>query len=110
MIDVPTFTALDMRVGTILSAEPLPQARRASYKLEIDFGIQIGRKRSSAQITGLYSRQDLIGKQVVAAVNLGSKNIAGFESQALVLGVPDSDGRVVLLIPERRVQDGVRVF
>lgn len=110
MIDFHTFAALDVRVGTILSAEPFPQARKASYKLEIDFGTQLGRKRSSAQITDLYSCENLIGRQVGAAINLGVRNIGGFESQALVLGVPDSDGRVVLLTPERRVDDGARVF
>ena len=104
------FAALDMRTGTIVSAEPLPQTRKPSYKLSIDFGNEIGRKRSSAQVTALYTCDDLIGMQVVAAVNLGTKRIAGFESEALVLGVPDSNGDVVLLTPQRRVENGVRVF
>jgi tRNA-binding protein len=104
------FAALDMRVGTIVSAEPFATMRKPSYKLLVDFGGELGRKRSSAQVTDLYSCDDLIGRQVVAAINLGSKRIAGFESEVLVLGVPDADGRVVLLLPERRVDDGARIF
>jgi tRNA-binding protein len=110
VIDACSFAAVDMRAGTIVSAEPLPQARKASYKLLVDFGAEIGRKQSSAQITDLYACDDLIGMQVVAAINLGTKRIAGFESEVLVIGVGDPSGRVVLLIPERRVEDGVRVF
>jgi tRNA-binding protein len=104
------FAAVDMRVGTIVSAEPFPQTRKPSYKLLVDFGSEIGRKRSSAQITDLYSWEELIGLQVVAAINLGSKRIAGFVSEVLVLGVPDRSGNVILLRPERRVDDGVQVF
>jgi tRNA-binding protein len=110
VIDAATFAAVDMRAGTIVSAEALPQARKPSYKLLVDFGAEIGHKRSSAQLTDLYPPETLVGMQVVAAINLGTKRIAGFESEALVLGVPDANGRVVLLLPERRVENGVRVF
>jgi tRNA-binding protein len=110
VIDPRHFAALEMRAGTILSAQPFPQARKPSYKLVVDFGREIGRKQSSAAVTNLYSCEDLVGMQVVAAVNLGTKRIAGFESEVLVLGVPDASGNVVLLIPQRRVQDGARVF
>jgi tRNA-binding protein len=104
------FAALDMRVGTIVWAEHFPAARTPSYKLLVDFGDAIGRKRSSAQITDFYPCETLVGRQVVAAINLGTKRIASFESEVLVLGVPDPNGRVVLLLPERRVENGVRVF
>jgi tRNA-binding protein len=101
--------ALDLRAGRIVRAEPHAKARKPAYKLWIDFG-PLGLKTSSAQITELYAPEDLPGRLVVAAVNLGSRRIAGFESQVLVLGVPDAAGRVVLLEPEREVPPGGRVF
>ena len=104
------FAALDMRIGTVVSAEAFPAMRKPSYKLLVDFGGEIGHKRSSAQLTDLYTCEELIGMQVVAAINLGTKRVAGFESEVLILGVPDANGRVVLLLPERRIDDGVRVF
>ena len=95
-------------VGTVTGAEPLAGARKPAYVLEIDFGPG-GRKRSSAQITDLYSPADLVGTQVVALVGLGSKRIAGVVSECLVLGVPTPAG-VVVLRPERAVADGAEVF
>ena len=95
-------------VGTVLSAEPLAGARTPAYVLDIDFG-DAGTKRSSAQITDLYSREALVGSQVVALVDLGSKKIAGVVSECLVLGVQTPDG-VVVLKPERPVTDGLEVF
>ncbi len=98
-----------MRVGRVLRAEPHERARKPAYKLWIDFG-PYGVKTSSAQLTALYRPEDLVGRLVVAAVNLGKKRIAGFVSEVLVLGVADAEGRVVLLTPEREVPLGGRVF
>lgn len=95
-------------VGTVLSTEPLAGARTPAYVLEIDFG-DAGRKRSSAQITDLYTPEDLVGSQVVALVDLGSKSVAGVVSECLVLGVQTPDG-VVVLKPERAVANGGEVF
>jgi tRNA-binding protein len=103
------FQTLDLRVGRILSAEPLVGARRPAYKLSLDLG-PLGVKRSSAQLTDLYTPPDLIGRLVVCAVNLGTRRIAGFESEVLVLGAPDEAGRVVLLAVERDVPPGGRVY
>ena len=109
MTPVEAFTTLDMRVGRILRAEPNERARKPSYKLWIDFG-SLGEKTSSAQLRALYQAEDLVGRLVVAAVNLGSRNIAGFTSEVLVLGLPDQSGEVVLLAVEREVPLGGRVY
>ncbi|HET9292679.1 MAG TPA: tRNA-binding protein [Gemmatimonadales bacterium] len=106
---VGAFAALDMRVGRVVRAELHERARKPAYRLWLDFG-PLGERTSSAQLTDLYRPQDLIGRLVVAAVNLGTRNIAGFASEVLVLGVPDDAGRVVLLAVERDVQLGVRVY
>jgi tRNA-binding protein len=103
------FEALEMRVGRIVRAEPNPQARKPAYKLWIDFG-PLGEKTSSAQLTARYRVGELPGRLVVAAVNLGSRNIAGFTSEVLVLGVPDEAGDTVLLAVEREVPVGGRVY
>jgi tRNA-binding protein len=103
------FGALDLRVGRVAAAEPLAGARKPAYKLVIDLG-PLGRKHSSAQITELYRPEDLVGRLVICAVNLGVRRIAGFESEVLVLGLPDEAGRVVLLAAERHVPLGARVF
>ena len=103
------FAALDMRVGTVLRAEPFPEARKPAIKLTIDFGPELGVRRSSAQLTAHYEPASLIGRQVVAAVNLGTRRIAGFESQALVLGAMPTPTDVVLLSPDQRVPDGTRI-
>jgi tRNA-binding protein len=103
------FTLLDLRVGRVLRAEPNERARKPAYKLWIDFG-PLGERRSSAQLADLYAPGELVGRLVVAAVNLGTRNIAGFESEVLVLGLPDEAGRVVLLAVERDVPLGGRVY
>jgi tRNA-binding protein len=100
---------LDLRVGRILRAEPNARARKPSYKLWIDFG-PLGEKTSSAQLTARYRADQLIGRLVIAAVNLGARNIAGFPSEVLVLGVPDSSGETVLLAVEQEVPLGGRVY
>ena len=103
------FGILDMRIGTVLSAASFPEARKPAIKLEIDFGPELGVKRSSAQITLHYAPNELVGRQVVAAVNLGERRIAGFMSQVLVLGGVPRDGDVVLLAPAIPVPNGTRV-
>ena len=103
------FTALDMRVGTVRTAEVFPEARKPAFRLTIDFGPDLGVKRSSAQLTTHYSPEQLVGRQVVAAVNLGTRRIAGFESEVLVLGRVPGRGDVILLSVERQVPDGTRI-
>lgn len=103
------FQQLDLRVGRITRAEVNAEARKPAYKLWIDFG-PLGARTSSAQLTEVYRLEDLVGRQVVAAVNLGDRRIAGFVSQVLVLGLPDAAGHVVLLQPEREVPLGGRVY
>jgi tRNA-binding protein len=107
---IEDFERLDIRVGTIVDAQPFPEARKPSIRLWIDFGGSLGVKRSSAQITEHYSPDRLIGRQVIAVVNLPPRRIAGFKSEVLVLGVPDENGAVVLLRPDFRVPDGGRMF
>jgi len=103
------FETLDLRVGRILRAEPNDRARKPAYKLWIDFG-PLGERSSSAQVRALYSAVELVGRLVIAAVNLGTRNIAGFASEVLVLGLPDEQGEVVLLAAERDVPLGGRVY
>ena len=110
MSPLDAFATLDIRTGRIISAEPFPEARNPAYKLTIDFGPEIGMKRSSAQLTVRYAPGDLVGKQVAAVVNFPPKRIAGFLSEVLVLGVPDGNGNTVLLMPATPVQNGVRVY
>lgn len=109
MNPVEAFQVLDLRVGRIQRAEPNEQARKPSYKLWVDFG-PLGVKTSSAQIKALYRTEELVGRLVVAAMNLGSRNIAGFTSEVLVLGLPSEAGEVVLLGVEREVPLGGRVY
>jgi tRNA-binding protein len=104
------FEKVDVRVGRIVEAQPFPEARKPSIKLVVDFGPEVGEKRTSAQLTGHYDAESLIGKQVVAVVNFPPKRIAGFKSEVLVLGVPDEDGEVVLLAPDLEVPLGGRMF
>lgn len=106
---VAAFQMLDLRVGRVLRVEPNEKARKPAYKLWIDFG-PLGEKRSSAQLVDLYRPEELVGRLVVAAVNLGARVIAGFTSEVLVLGLPDEAGRVVLLAAERDVPLGGRVY
>ena len=103
------FGLVDLRVGRVLRAERNERARKPSLKLWIDFG-PLGERRSSAQVADLYPAEALVGRLVVAAVNLGPRNVAGFTSEVLVLGLPDGEGRVVLLAAEREVPLGGRVF
>ena len=110
MDPISAFQTLDLRVGRVLSAEVNPKARKPSYVLKIDLGPELGVKTSSAQLTQLYTPEGLVGRQVVAAVNLGARNVAGVVSEVLVLGLPDPAGAVVLLRPERDVPLGGRVY
>ena len=103
------FSLLDLRVGRITRAEPNTGARKPSYRLWVDFG-EAGERTSSAQLTDVYRAEELVGRQVIAAVNLGSRRIAGFVSEVLVLGVPNEAWQVVLLQPERPVPLGGRVY
>ena len=106
---VAAFEVLDLRVGRVVRAEPNERARKPSFKLWIDFG-PLGEKASSAQLRALYRAEELVGRLVIAAVNLGARNIAGFTSEVLVLGLPDEAGEVVLLAVERDVPLGGRVY
>ena len=104
------FEKVDIRVGTIVDAQPFPEARKPAFKLWVDFGAPIGVKRSSAQITVHYLCDRLIGRQVLAVVNFPPRQIGPFVSEVLVLGVPDENGAVVLLKPDLKVPDGGRMF
>ena len=108
-IEFDVFKQIDIRVGEIIDIADFPEAKKAAYKLKIDFG-DIGIKQSSAQITTLYKKEDLIDKQVVAVVNFKPKKIAGFYSECLVLGVSENNNEVVLLTPDRLVKNGLKVY
>lgn len=100
--------SLDIRTGRVLEASTFTEARKPSYRLVIDFG-ELGIRKSSAQITALYQPEDLVGRNVIAVVNLKPRQIANFISEVLVLGVPVGDGKVVLLHPDRDVEPGLRI-
>jgi tRNA-binding protein len=103
------FQKLDIRVGTITAAEPFPEARKPSLKLTIDFGLAVGQKRSSAQLTRRYAAETLVGRQVIAVVNFPPRRIAGFASEVLVLGACPEEGDVILLRPDTAVPDGAPI-
>jgi len=109
MATIEGFEDLDLRVGRITAVEPFPEARKPAYRLTIDFG-PLGTRRSSAQLTALYAPDELPGRLVIAVCNLPPRRVAGFVSEVLVLGVPDEEGRVVLLAPERDIPLGGRVY
>lgn len=110
MISYDDFAKVDIRVGVITKAEPFPEARKPAFKLWVDFGGELGVKRSSAQITKHYTIEGLIGRQVVAVVNFPPRQIGPVMSEVLVLGVPDAEGEVVLLGPGHEVPLGGRMF
>ncbi|RDC59644.1 Protein CsaA [Alteripontixanthobacter maritimus] len=108
--DFDTFLKSDIRVGTIVAADPFPEARKPSAKLRIDFGEAIGVKKSCAQITANYALEDLVGRQVAAVVNFPPRQIGPARSEVLTLGFADDAGEVVLAMPERPVPNGSRLF
>ena len=110
IIGFDDFLKIDVRVGTIVGAEPFAQARKTAFKLSIDFGPEIGVKKSSAQITGHYAADALIGRQVAAVVNFKPRQIGPFMSEVLTLGFPDAAGEVVLIGPSHDVPNGGRMF
>ncbi|NWH06723.1 tRNA-binding protein [Desulfobacter latus] len=108
-IDWKDFQKIELRVGTIIEVQDFPEARKPAYKLQVDFGQKIGIKKSSAQITDLYSKDDLIGKQVLAVVNFPPKQIGPILSECLVTGFHREDGAVVLATPDMNLQNGARL-
>lgn len=110
VINYQDFEKVDIKVGEIVKVEGFPEARKSAYKLTIDFGTEIGIKKSSAQITKHYSKEDLIGKLVIGVVNFSPKQIGPFVSETLTLGLPDEDGDVVLLSPTKKVPKGGKMF
>ena len=109
-ISFDDFMAVDVRVGEIVRAEPFPEARKPAFKLWVNFGDEIGEKKSSAQITVHYSLSELVGKRVMAVVNFPPRQIGPVKSEVLVLGIPDENGAVVLITPDKDVPLGVRLF
>jgi tRNA-binding protein len=104
------FEKVDVRVGEVIEVEHFVEARKPAYKVVMDFGPEVGTRRSSAQLTARYGPEALVGRQVIAVVNFPPKRIAGLKSEVLVLGVPDGEGEVILLSPDRDVPLGGRMF
>jgi tRNA-binding protein len=109
LISWEDFGVVELRVGTVIEVADFPEARKAAYKLKVDFGADIGVKQSSAQITTLYSKEQLLGKQVIGVVNFPPKQIGPFRSECLITGFYRPDGAVVLAIPEQEVPDGSKL-
>ena len=109
-ISFDDFLKVDIRVGTIVAAEPFPEARRPAIKLRVDFGPEVGVKKTSAQITAHYTLRGVVGRQVAAVVNFPPKQIGKFMSEVLVLGFPDGQGEVVMIGPDRTVPNGGRLY
>jgi tRNA-binding protein len=109
-ISFDDFMKVDIRVGTITDAQPFPEARRPAFKLWVDFGPEIGTRKTSAQVTAHYEMEDLVGRQVAAVVNFPNKQIGRFMSEVLVLGFPDDQGEVVMIAPTRQVPNGGRLY
>ncbi|MEK9158301.1 MAG: tRNA-binding protein [Patescibacteria group bacterium] len=110
MINYSDFEKVDIRVGEVVDVEDFPEARKPAYKITIDFGLEIGIKKSSAQITKHYSKEELVGKLVIGVVNFPSKQIGPFISETLTLGLADENGDVVLLSPTKKVPKGGKMF
>ncbi len=110
MIDFDDFLKVDIRTGTVTDAQPFPEARKPAIKLWVDFGGEIGVRKTSAQLTHHYTPDALIGQQVCAVVNFPPRQIGKFMSEILVLGMPDQNGEVVLIAPDKKVPDGGRLF
>jgi tRNA-binding protein len=104
------FEKVEVRIGRVVKAEPFPEARKPAIKLTVDFGAEVGTKNTSAQLTKHYTPETLLGRQVAAVVNFPPKRIAGFKSEVLVLGVPDGEGAVILLVPDQEVPLGGRML
>ena len=104
------FLKVEVRVGTVIAVEEFPEARRPAYKLRLDFGPEIGERKTSAQLTANYRANDLIGRQVATVLNFPPRQIAKFMSEVLVLGFPDADGEVVLMAPDKAVPNGGRLY
>ena len=110
VISIDEFLKVDMRVGRVVTAEPFPEARKPAYKLVIDFGPELGSRRSSAQLRARYAPDELVGRLVIAVVNFPARQVGPVRSEVLVLGVPDESGAVILLHPDHIVPLGGRVF
>lgn len=110
MIDYPEFEKVDIRVGEVIAVQDFPEARKPAYKLTIDFGPEIGIKKSSAQIVTNYSKEELVGKQIMGVVNFPPKQIGPFISEVLTLGVVDENDNVVLLMPTKKAKLGSKMF
>ncbi len=109
-ITIEDFDKVDVRVGTVVTVEPFPEARRPAYKIWVDFGPELGVKKTSAQLVDLYGADELVGRQVAAVVNFPPRQIGKFMSEILILGFPDGSGGVVLIGPDREVPVGGRLF
>ncbi len=104
------FAKVELRAGTIIAVNDFPEARQPAYKLQVDFGAEIGIRSSSAQLTALYSKDDLLGRQVLGVVNFPTKQIGPFRSECLITGLADENGAVVLVAPDRKIANGAKLF